>query len=159
VPRGEVPDAVSPPLGCRFHPRCPNAFEVCGWESRDLRELLERRWTRIPEADFEAERGLVGDLEALSSPALEARLPSGRDRSGAELLGWLKQIEAEDRAEPFWTGVARMDSHEGAVSVAFNDSMDPRLVPAGEVDVACHLYDERALEAAKRAGDGVGRPQ
>ena len=159
VPRGEVPDAVSPPLGCRFHPRCPNAFEVCGWESRDLRELLERRWTRIPEADFEAERGLVGDLEALSSPALEARLPSGRDRSGAELLGWLKQIEAEDRAEPFWTGVARMDSHEGAVSVAFNDSLDPRLVPAGEVDVACHLYDERALEAAKRAGDGVGRPQ
>ena len=22
----------------RFHPRCPQAFEVCGWESRDLRD-------------------------------------------------------------------------------------------------------------------------
>ena len=41
LPRGEIPDAVSPPLGCRFHPRCPRAFEVCGWESRDLRALLE----------------------------------------------------------------------------------------------------------------------
>ena len=26
-----------PPLGCSFHPRCPVAFEICGWESRDLR--------------------------------------------------------------------------------------------------------------------------
>ena len=38
LPRGEIPDAVAPPLGCRFHPRCPQAFEVCGWESRDLRD-------------------------------------------------------------------------------------------------------------------------
>ena len=36
LPRGEVPDAARPPLGCSFHPRCPVAFEVCGWESRDL---------------------------------------------------------------------------------------------------------------------------
>ncbi len=36
LPRGEVPDAARPPLGCSFHPRCPAAFEVCGWESRDL---------------------------------------------------------------------------------------------------------------------------
>jgi peptide/nickel transport system ATP-binding protein len=40
LPRGEVPDAARPPLGCSFHPRCPVAFEVCGWESRDLRDLL-----------------------------------------------------------------------------------------------------------------------
>ena len=44
LPPGEVPDAARPPLGCAFHPRCPLAFEVCGWETRDLRELLESRW-------------------------------------------------------------------------------------------------------------------
>jgi peptide/nickel transport system ATP-binding protein len=43
LPRGEIPDAAHPPLGCRFHPRCPRAFEVCGSESRDLRDLLELR--------------------------------------------------------------------------------------------------------------------
>jgi len=29
VVRGEPPDPVSPPPGCRFHPRCPRATEVC----------------------------------------------------------------------------------------------------------------------------------
>ncbi len=27
---GEVPDATDVPGGCRFHPRCPSAFEPCG---------------------------------------------------------------------------------------------------------------------------------
>ncbi len=27
LPRGEIPDAARPPLGCSFHPRCPKAFE------------------------------------------------------------------------------------------------------------------------------------
>jgi oligopeptide/dipeptide ABC transporter ATP-binding protein len=26
---GEVPSAFNPPPGCRFHPRCPYAMEIC----------------------------------------------------------------------------------------------------------------------------------
>jgi oligopeptide transport system ATP-binding protein len=29
IVRGEVPSALRPPSGCRFHPRCPQAMEVC----------------------------------------------------------------------------------------------------------------------------------
>jgi len=27
--RGEIPDAADPPRGCRFHPRCPLAEDIC----------------------------------------------------------------------------------------------------------------------------------
>ncbi len=29
VIEGELPDLVNPPPGCRFHPRCPKAMEIC----------------------------------------------------------------------------------------------------------------------------------
>jgi peptide/nickel transport system ATP-binding protein len=29
---GRIPDYMSPPPGCRFHPRCPQAMEVCSQE-------------------------------------------------------------------------------------------------------------------------------
>ncbi len=29
---GRIPDYMNPPLGCRFHPRCPKAMEICRQE-------------------------------------------------------------------------------------------------------------------------------
>ena len=43
---GEVPSAARPPSGCRFHPRCPQAFERCSQESPRLYGL-----TAGPDAD------------------------------------------------------------------------------------------------------------
>jgi len=36
---GETPDAAQVPLGCRFHPRCPVAFDRCGREEPPLFDL------------------------------------------------------------------------------------------------------------------------
>jgi peptide/nickel transport system ATP-binding protein len=36
--RGETPDAVRVPSGCRFHPRCPVAIDVCKTEDPGLRQ-------------------------------------------------------------------------------------------------------------------------
>ena len=36
VLEGEVPSPISPPSGCRFHPRCPYATEICGVERPPL---------------------------------------------------------------------------------------------------------------------------
>lgn len=39
MPEGEIPNPIHPPSGCRFHPRCPYAQEICSIEEPLLREL------------------------------------------------------------------------------------------------------------------------
>jgi oligopeptide/dipeptide ABC transporter ATP-binding protein len=40
---GEVPDPARPPSGCRFHPRCPYAFDRCRSEEPPLEQLAGGR--------------------------------------------------------------------------------------------------------------------
>lgn len=39
MPSGEIPNAIDPPSGCRFHPRCPIVRPNCAEEVPQLREL------------------------------------------------------------------------------------------------------------------------
>jgi oligopeptide transport system ATP-binding protein len=41
---GDVPDAMHPPSGCRFRPRCPNATTACGEEEPTWREAEPDHW-------------------------------------------------------------------------------------------------------------------
>jgi oligopeptide/dipeptide ABC transporter ATP-binding protein len=41
--QGNVPSAISPPSGCRFHTRCPEVFERCHQEEPELVELPDGR--------------------------------------------------------------------------------------------------------------------
>jgi peptide/nickel transport system ATP-binding protein len=48
IPKGEIPSAINPPAGCRFHPRCAHAEEAC---SREVPELLcagGQHWVACP---------------------------------------------------------------------------------------------------------------
>jgi len=36
---GEPPDLINPPSGCRFHPRCPKAQQICSQQAPEFRDL------------------------------------------------------------------------------------------------------------------------
>ncbi|MBI1621919.1 ABC transporter ATP-binding protein [Aquamicrobium zhengzhouense] len=42
--QGEIPSAINPPSGCRFHTRCPRAREACSAQEPVQRELLPGRF-------------------------------------------------------------------------------------------------------------------
>jgi peptide/nickel transport system ATP-binding protein/oligopeptide transport system ATP-binding protein len=41
---GDVPSPLNPPIGCRFHPRCPVAMEHCGIEEPPFKEVSEEHF-------------------------------------------------------------------------------------------------------------------
>ena len=144
LPRGEVPDAAVPPLGCSFHPRCPRAFAPCGWESRDLRALLEDRWAELGPEEFQRERAIIGSLDGLDTPSPQATLPCASGHTAADVTALLEEHRAARPEEPFWRGIATNEERPGGVAIGFHDAVDPVLAPVGDtaerVEVACHLY-------------------
>lgn len=41
---GEPPDLISPPSGCRFHPRCPYATEICSEEVPEFKDMDDKHF-------------------------------------------------------------------------------------------------------------------
>jgi len=37
--KGQVPSLITPPTGCRFHPRCPQAMSICREEKPELKNV------------------------------------------------------------------------------------------------------------------------
>jgi oligopeptide/dipeptide ABC transporter ATP-binding protein len=71
LPRGEVPDAIHPPIGCRFHPRCQSVLPTCGWEGRDFIDLLDRHLSQISKDSDEDK--ILGPIEEWTASGLTAR--------------------------------------------------------------------------------------
>ena len=72
LPRGEVPDAVHPPAGCRFHPRCPAVLASCGWEGRDFVDFLDEHLSDPKRAGDD--ETILGPIEDWKAKGLVARL-------------------------------------------------------------------------------------
>ncbi|MFW9927197.1 MAG: ABC transporter ATP-binding protein [Candidatus Thorarchaeota archaeon] len=67
---GEVPSAINPPAGCRFHPRCRFAKERCKDEEPELRDLDRGHLVACHFAG-ELDLGYKEELEVTSAVAAE----------------------------------------------------------------------------------------
>lgn len=150
LPRGEIPDAARPPMGCRFHPRCPEAFAVCGWEGRDLVEALEDRWTKVSEDTFERELELIGRLDALDVGRDYVHFPSS---DASRLAAWLRD-NGPHLPSPVFAGVADVAPDGGGVTVRFRSGAEPGSQEVVGRRVACHLHGV----VLREDGEHVGEP-
>jgi peptide/nickel transport system ATP-binding protein len=135
LPHGEVPDAVNPPAGCRFHPRCPVALPTCGWEGRDFVNHLEQRWLEPERAKAEA---ALGPLDTWRAEGLRASRPV-EDRDPEELVAGVKALLAEAPGA-FAESIEKVAIENGRFVVGFRKpaSLLPREVAGRSVD--CLLY-------------------
>ncbi len=139
--KGEIPDAARPPRGCAFHPRCPVAFDKCGWEARDLVATLESHWLRTRASTYDLERSRIANLDELAEQETgDASLVPSSEASPRDLVALLDEIRAEAPKARFWTGVDTIEETPAGVTVHFNEGADVTLRTSDGVQVACHLY-------------------
>ena len=136
LPAGEIPDALQPPAGCRFHPRCPAAFEPCGWEGPDLVDYLEDRWTDVDADTFEAEIAATGPVDSLEVTRVHVRFPSGESKRLTDLLQTLRS----QQAHPLFKAITDVSTDGGRVTVTFGEGPEPALQSVKRMMVACHLH-------------------
>lgn len=151
LPRGEIPDALAPPAGCRFHPRCPEAFEPCGWEGRDLIDALEDRWTRVDEDTFERELAMIGgDLDKVDVDRERVRFPASADARA--LTTWLRR-HGPDLPTAVFSAVDDVTTDDGGVSVTFRPGPEPAIQTVEGRSVACHLHGVTVRAGGTHVGD------
>lgn len=136
LPKGEVPDAVAPPAGCRFHPRCPVALPTCGWEGRDFVDYLEER--RMDPMRAEAEETALGPIREWDAAGAIASRAAG-SQPAPDLVKRVQAAVAE-AAAPMREAVESVRVEDNRIVVRFREPshLEPKEVE--ERTVECLLY-------------------
>ena len=100
---------------------------MCGWEARDLHDLLEGRWARGGPERFESERPLLGDLDGLDRPSTRVRIPAASGHTGVEVAELIDLVRGDQQDERIWRGVRSVTAQGAAAEVEFNRAIDPEL--------------------------------
>ena len=127
--KGERPDPSDIPTGCRFHPRCPAAFERCGWTSEEV--LAALRQIAVAEGMAFPAVADLKDLRTLEVP-----------QAPAEFEAWLRGLVASKSEEHrSLKGIESIERTGNGLKVMLHGFEEPTLKQVtGTVKVSCHLY-------------------
>jgi len=150
--QGEVPNLIAPPRGCRFHPRCPHAFEVCGWSPKEVEESFLSAITSGRYSTLDNMPPIENAVET-DDNSFEVKL-SG-DLSDDKLADIRKAIEIEiSEGSRALKAVKEIQIHKSKVGSTITVRLHPFKAPKltlikGEHTVACHLYAGQSATVVK----------
>jgi oligopeptide/dipeptide ABC transporter ATP-binding protein len=136
LPRGEVPDAVHPPAGCRFHPRCPAVLASCGWEGRDFIDFLDEHLSD-PKRSGDDE-SILGPVEHWRAEGVVASLRT-KPLNAEKAVERVKAVLAEAPVA-MTQAVESVSSQNRAVTVRFRPPDQLRQTNVKDRIVECLLY-------------------
>ena len=127
--KGERPDPGDIPPGCRFHPRCPVAFERCGWVADEVLGELRRVAA--------TEGGAAHLAGATTAGPASIVLPAG---GGGE--AWIRGLITGRSEEVRALKAVRSIEPSGTgLRIVLHPFEEPPLVTIAKgLRVACHLY-------------------
>lgn len=136
LPRGEVPDALNPPAGCRYHPRCAVARVDCGWDAADFVDFLERR--QLDATAARADRAVLGPIDRMwvDGTLLHIPVAPGQD---VLVAGYVRALAATNPG-PMADAIASVLPAGHDVRVAFRPVGDIAFRDVAGVRVKCVLY-------------------
>src|SRR5436309_2464610 len=130
--KGERPDAVNIPSGCRFHPRCPVAFEKCGWSADEVAEELRSLSAGglLPE---------IAGIQAQDARTVAIGMMPGMSPGSAAAN--LRRVVSENRDSRLaLKGIADIRENGDAIHVTIEAWAEPAVVELEPGNaVACHL--------------------
>jgi len=138
-PRGEIPDPIDLPNGCRFHPRCPEAFAPCGFEGRDVKKVIVRERTRPDYPRISPELEMIEEMEIEGCDIrLKTSAVNGEERE--ELEEKIKEL-MRNWNDNMPEVVESWRWQEGSLELSFPEREGPEVYEApGGQEVSCYLH-------------------
>ena len=130
---GDVPSPANPPAGCRFHPRCPVAFDRCGWRPEEVAEAI-----------VAARSGSSAPLEMgeiVVEPDGSLNIPVPPDRVGAATDAVRTLVRERAETVRGLKAILAIEPSAGAVRITVAPGEAPFLREVRPSHtVSCHLY-------------------
>ena len=144
--KGDVPSPANPPAGCRFHPRCPAAFERCGWTAEEVLKALAAAMEAREDAGA-LEPRLIRET-VVEGDAIRLIVQAG---TANQVRGFVETLLRED-ADEFrgYRAVSAVTADGDAVVLPLHEYASPSLeeVSPGHT-VGCHLFTAGSKVPAK----------